>query len=946
MADKPTIQKHEKSIAALEEKLGTFESFNTATQEQMGQLKMDVAMVRQSNFEVKTRLDELTALLKKEVLGRASIPGGNDAPTSDIVTLVSSNPQTPTHIATIESSVSSGDMSNFRSINWSGSTITPFPRPINPSQPTLHTTINPTTPPGFFVPQTQFLTNSWPNTSFPMPQPTTGLASYQPPYIQSTLNPYALPLYPHFTQNSVSTPQNHYSTFSQPTANPIHPNSNPQNIGFIPSITTPYKTPKLDFPKFDGKDPRGWLNKCEKFFQLNPTTDLRSRVLCAALHMENDADIWYRTVEREKSNLLWPEFCNLVCQRFSKVGYENLVGQFNKLTQKGRVEEYITQFDELRNYVMAEEGFHRESYYIDNFISGLKDDIAQHLYNQKPKTMQEARDLARGQKFFLTVLDKRYRAMGTHTKTLPKSYPTRSFSDNTGSKPPTEGFKKLSLAELTEKRQKGLCYHCDQKYEPGHDCRKKKLFVLIGDEEVAAVQNEEELTITWEGCNTEQPQEDECAAAKVSLHAMNGSQGSGTIKLQGNIQGHLVNILVDSGSTHDFMSQNLAKRLQLKTNPCAPFSITVADGNKVQCNTTVEPVKWSMADEVFSTNMHLIPLGGYDIILGAQWMTTVSPVTFDYAKGMITVNHQGKRVGLQQFTNPAKVQLRLKKGNNKFHKEEAYFLIQVTTLEGLPNVTDKLPNNISQVLEDYVDVFASPTQLPPPRNHDHHIPLKAGSEPVNSHPYRCPLAHREEIEKITKEMLEAGVIKASTSPYSSPVLLVRKKDNTWRLVVDYRALNAITVKNKFPIPVIEELLAELKGSTVYFKLDLRSGYHQIKVHENDTYKTAFKTHQGHFEFLVMPFGLTNAPASFQALMNEVFAEYLRKFVLVFFDDILVYSSNLEEHEHQLKLVFDKLRAHKCLLREASAKSLEKKLNIWDISSVVKGLLLIQTRLKP
>lgn len=125
------------------------------------------------------------------------------------------------------------------------------------------------------------------------------------------------------------------------------------------------------------------------------------------------------------------------------------------------------------------------------------------------------------------------------------------------------------------------------------------------------------------------------------------------------------------------------------------------------------------------------------------------------------------------------------------------------------NIASEIPDCIAQVIESYSDVFASPTQLPPKRTQDHHIPLAADSKTVNSHPYRCTLAHREEIEKLTSKMLEAGIIRASTSPFSSPVLLVRKKDHTWRLVIDYKGLNSITVKNKFPIPVIKELLAEL-----------------------------------------------------------------------------------------------------------------------------------------
>jgi hypothetical protein len=177
-----------------------------------------------------------------------------------------------------------------------------------------------------------------------------------------------------------------------------------------------------------------------------------------------------------------------------------------------------------------------------------------------------------------------------------------------------------------------------------------------------------------------------------------------------------------------------------------------------------------------------------------------------------------------------------------------------------------------------------------------------GSNPVKVKPYRYPHSQKTQIEQMIHEMLHQGIIQPSTSPFSSPIILVKKKDGTWRFCTDYRALNTITVKDSFPIPTVDELLDELFGAKYFSKLDLRSGYHQILVQPEDRYKTAFRTHQGHYEWLVMPFGLTNAPATFQSLMNHIFHHALRKYVLVFFDDIFIYSPTWQAHLDHLDAV--------------------------------------------
>jgi hypothetical protein len=227
-----------------------------------------------------------------------------------------------------------------------------------------------------------------------------------------------------------------------------------------------------------------------------------------------------------------------------------------------------------------------------------------------------------------------------------------------------------------------------------------------------------------------------------------------------------------------------------------------------------------------------------------------------------------------------------------------------------------IPEEIQQLVNNNVDLFQEPRELPPQRHADHHIPLLSGAQPVNSKPYRYTPAQKDEIERQVKELLLNGVIQPSASPFSSPVLLVKKKDGSWRMCIDYRRLNSMTIKNKYPLPIVDELLDELKGASWFTKLDLRSGYHQVRVKSEHIQKTTFKTHHGHWEFKVMPFGLTNAPATFQELMNTILAPVLRKYALVFVDDILVYSKTLADHKAHLAEVFGILQHHHLYLKKS------------------------------
>jgi hypothetical protein len=223
----------------------------------------------------------------------------------------------------------------------------------------------------------------------------------------------------------------------------------------------------------------------------------------------------------------------------------------------------------------------------------------------------------------------------------------------------------------------------------------------------------------------------------------------------------------------------------------------------------------------------------------------------------------------------------------------------------------KLAGRYASVLKEFADVFPDdlPADLPPSRTVDFAIDLEPGHTPPSRPPYRLSRDELVELKEQLDELLAKGFIQPSVSPYGAPVLFVRKKEGTLRMCIDYRMLNSITIKNKYALPFVDELFDQLHGAKIFSKLDLRSGYHQIRVKDADVHKTAFHTRYGHYEFRVLPFGLTNAPATFMRLMNDVLRPLLDVCVVVFLDDILVYSKTPEEHAKHLRQVLELLRQH-------------------------------------
>ncbi|XP_050108715.1 uncharacterized protein LOC126587672 [Malus sylvestris] len=375
-----------------------------------------------------------------------------------------------------------------------------------------------------------------------------------------------------------------------------------------------------------------------------------------------------------------------------------------------------------------------------------------------------------------------------------------------------------------------------------------------------------------------------------------------------NVLGHFARVLIDCGATHSVISHTFAQITQPHPSPLGfDLEFAMPRGDKCYVDSFYSGCPVMVDNVIMPANLIPLDIVDFDVILGADWLHYNRAHIDCYGKsvtflrpGLPEVTFVGERSGVRHGVISA---IRTKKLLSKGCQG---YLAHVVL-----NDVDSGSVEEVGVVRHYPDVFPDDLPgLPPDRDVEFSIDLLPGTNPISLTPYRMAPAELRELKIQLQELIDKGFIQPSSSPWGAPVLFVRKKDGTLRLCIDYRQLNRVTIKNRYPLPRIDDLFDQLKGACVFSKIDLRSGYYQLKIKDEDVHKTAFRTRYGHYEFLVMPFGLTNAPAAFMRLMNEVFQEYLDKFVIVFIDDILVYSKSKSDHIRHLNLVLRKLREHR------------------------------------
>ncbi|KAL0551797.1 hypothetical protein IC582_010886 [Cucumis melo] len=651
-----------------------------------------------------------------------------------------------------------------------------------------------------------------------------------------------------------------------------------------------------------------WLSSLETIFRYMKCPE-DQKVQCAVFMLTDRGTAWWETTERmlggDVSQITWQQFKESFYAKFFSASLRDAKRQeFLNLEQGDMtVEQYDAEFDMLSRF--APEMIATEAARADKFVRGLRLDIQGLVRAFRPATHADALRLA-----------------------VDLSLQERANSSKTAGRGSTSGQKRKAEQQPVPVPQRnfrpgGEFRSFQQKpFEAGEAARGKPLCTTCGKHHLGRCLFG---TRTCFKCRQEGHTADRCPLRVTGIAQNQGAgaphQGrvfatnrteaekAGTV-VTGTLPvlGHYALVLFDSGSSHSFISSAFVSHARLEVEPLHHvLSVSTPSGECMLSKEKVKACQIEISGRVIEVTLIVLDMLDFDVILGMDWLAA-NHASIDCSRKEVT------------FNPPSMASFKFKGGGSKSLPQvisaiRASKLLSQGTWGILASVVDTREADVSlssePVVRDYPDVFPEELPgLPPHREVEFAIKLEPGTVPISRAPYRMAPAELKELKVQLQELLDKGFIRPSVSPWGAPVLFVKKKDGSMRLCIDYRELNKVTVKNRYPLPRIDDLFDQLQGATVFSKIDLRSGYHQLRIKNEDVPKTAFRSRYGHYEFIVMSFGLTNAPAVFMDLMNRVFREFLDTFVIVFIDDILIYSKTEAEHEEHLRMVLQTLRDNK------------------------------------
>ena len=727
---------------------------------------------------------------------------------------------------------------------------------------------------------------------------------------------------------------------------------------------------KLNIPPFKGKnDPEAYLEwemKIEHVFSCNNYEE-DQKVKLAATEFSDYALVWWNKLQKERARNeepmvdTWTEMKKIMRKRYVPASYSrDLKFKLQKLTQGNKgVEEYFKEMDVLMIQANIEED---EEVTMARFLNGLTNDIRDIVELQE---FVEMDDLLHKAIQVEQQLKRKGVAKRSFTNFGSSSWKDKGKKDgaatSSSSTPIPSKTRSKSQEEPSKRSRDVKCFKCQGLGHYAYECPNKRSMVLRDGEYISEsdVEEEEESEYVEE---EETPEGDLLMIRRLlggQLKHEEESQRENIFHTRCLINGKVCMVIIDGGSCTNVASARLVSKLNLATKPHPrPYKLQwLSKDGEVQVRQQVE-VDVSIGKYNDKVLCDVVPMEASHLLLGRPWQFD-KRANHDGYTNKISFMHQDKKIVLkplspqevcedqkkmrekllQEKREKEKVSktlesekkretLERKKSEQKksetlevresylatksevkrlFRAKQSLYILFCKNQILTTNTFDdfEVPSSVKTLLQDFQDMFPPnvPSGLPPLRGIEHQIDLIPGASLPNRPAYRSNPQETKEIQRQVDELISKGWVRDSMSPCAVPVILVPKKDGTWRMCSDCRALNNITIKYRHPIPRLDEL----HGACYFSKIDLKSGYNQIRIREGDEWKTAFKTKYGLYEWLVMPFGLTNAPSTFMRLMNHILREFIGKFVVVYFDDILIYSTSLDLHIDHLKSVLTVLR---------------------------------------